>query len=48
MRRKKGFAPLCVCFLGVGLIMAFYMPIKFLCVILAVALIYLGFTYYKC
>lgn len=46
--RRRGFAPVCICFLGIGLVLAFFMPLKFLCVILALALVYLGLTYYKC
>ena len=46
--RRRGFGPICICFLGIGLVLAFFMPIKFLCIILALALVYLGFTYYKC
>ncbi|GEM_PF-6367198 len=48
MRRRRGMGPVCIIFFGIGLVMAFYFPIKILCVLLAVALIYLGVTYYRC
>ncbi|MBQ4154712.1 MAG: hypothetical protein IJE01_05920 [Clostridia bacterium] len=48
MRRRTNKAPVYLIAFGVGLIVAFYCPIKVLVFLLALALIYLGICCIRC
>lgn len=48
MRRRGNKAPIYIIYFGVGLIVAFFCPLKVIVLVLALAMVYMGICCLKC
>lgn len=48
MRRRNRKSPVYIIAFGVGLIVAFFCPLKIIVIVLAIAMIYMGICCIKC
>ncbi|MBO5105949.1 MAG: hypothetical protein J6C29_03525 [Clostridia bacterium] len=48
MRRRNRKSPIYIIYFGVGLIVAFFCPLKVIVLVLAIAMIYMGICCMKC